>query len=180
MSASARLIFGAGALLFAAACATHPKLAARTSEPSHAAPAPRRVTLATVAVERYPFPRVAEGLNTLLASTRLPGVDDYVHSKVTMEMGQLAIECVEPTSACYAALGRSLSANRLLWAQVNAEPKRKSKVHVVVTLFDVDTGEAIHVAERVFKSEEEAVRSAKDLVAEAAGETLEAGKKEAP
>ena len=54
---------------------------------------------------------------------------------------QLSIECVEPTSACYTAVGRSLTAQRLLLAQVaEGAPKRHDKsLRVTLTLLDVES-----------------------------------------
>jgi hypothetical protein len=54
-----------------------------------------------------------------------------------MEVAQLAIECIQATPACYAAVARSLNADRLMWAQVAAADQ---KIRVTVLLFDVGAG----------------------------------------
>ncbi|HEX6838682.1 MAG TPA: hypothetical protein VF334_19025, partial [Polyangia bacterium] len=90
--------------------------------------------------------------------------------KVTLEVVQLSIECVQPTSECYAAVGKSLSANKLLLGHIAAVGKRRrdKSVRVTITLFDVDAGEATNVVDRVFKTPDLAAAGASDLVAEAA------------
>src|SRR5262245_50766785 len=70
----------------------------------------RRMKLAVLPVESEQFPRVARGLNGVFQDVRMKGIDDYFLSRVTLEVVQLSIECVEPNSACYAAVGHSLGA----------------------------------------------------------------------
>src|SRR5437868_13078917 len=77
-------------------------------------PSDNRIKLAVLPVESDVFPRTAAAINDLLRGVHVRGVDDYFVSKVALEVVQLSIECVEQTSACYAAVGKSLTAQRLL------------------------------------------------------------------
>jgi hypothetical protein len=149
------------------ACAHHP--GARVEAP--AAPKPR-LKLAVLPVDEDQFPAVAKSLNRALADVKVAGIDDYFLSKVTLEVVQLSIECVQPTSACYTAAGKSLAANKLLLGQIAAIGKRKrdKSVRVTVTLFDVDAGEAVNVVDHVYKTPELAANGASELVAEVAGD----------
>ena len=70
--------------------------------------------LAVLPVDTDAFPRDRASLNGALHDVKVKGVDDYFLSKVTLEVVQLSIECVQPTSECYSAVGNSLSANKLL------------------------------------------------------------------
>jgi hypothetical protein len=139
---------------------------------STAAPPPRpRIKLAVMPLDDDPFPQVAATLNSALRNVKVKGVDDYFVSKVTLEVVQLSIECVQPTSACYTAVGKSLSANRLLLAHVAGIHKRRRdrSVRVTITMFDVDAGEAVNVVDHIYKTPELAAGGAGDLVLEAAG-----------
>jgi hypothetical protein len=138
-----------------------------------APPPPKpRIKLAVLPVDTDAFPQIAASLNNALHAVKVAGVDDYFLSKVTLEVVQLSIECVQPSSDCYSAVGKSLSANRLLLGHIAAIGKRKrdKSVRVTITLFDVDKGEAANVVDRVYKTPELASQGAQDLVAEAAGE----------
>jgi len=135
-----------------------------------AAPAPA-VQLAVLPAESDTFPRAARALSSSLASSRIAGVETTV-SKVSLEVVQLSIECVDPTAACYEAAGRSLSVNRLLFARIvagRAPGRAKPKpLKVSVTLFDVDARAATRTAEKTFASEDDATAGAAALVAEVA------------
>ncbi len=147
---------------------------AHTPPPRAAAPPPPRprIKLAVLPVDADTFPLIAASLNNALGAAKVGGVDDYFLSKVTLEVVQLSIECVQPTSECYGAVGKSLSANRLLLAHIAGVGKRRrdKTVRVTITLFDVDAGEASNVVDRVYKTPELASQGAQELVAEAAGE----------
>ena len=62
-------------------------------------------------------------------------------------------------------MGRSLTANSLLFAQIAALKKRQLKI--TITLFDVDARAPRTKAEKVFDSEDEATAGVAELVAEA-------------
>jgi hypothetical protein len=153
-----------GITILAAGCAHAPAQRVESTPPS---PKPR-VKLAVLPVDTDTFPQIATSLNRALHDVKVKGVDDYFLSKVTLEVVQLSIECVQPTSECYAAAGKSLSANKLLLAHIAAVGKRKrdKSVRVTITLFDVDAAEATNVVDRVFKTPELASQGAQELVAE--------------
>ena len=120
--------------------------------------------LAVLAVESDKFPKVALAATESLAKAKVTGVDAVEVSKVSLEVVQLSIECVEPTVACYEAVAKSLSANRLLFAQV--VPGKKRDVRVTITMFDTST-HTPKTAEKVFASERAATAGIDTLVTEA-------------
>jgi hypothetical protein len=122
-----------------------------------------QVTLAVLPAESDEFPKTAQALTDSLRKAIIGGVDRTEVSKVSLEVVQLSIECVEPTVECYEAVGKSLSANRLLFAEVSGTKRR---VEVTVTLFDVDA-KAPKKTQRVFSSQAAATAGAADVVAEA-------------
>lgn len=122
-----------------------------------------QVTLAVLPAESARFPTAAHAITESLANANVAGVDRKQVSKVSLEVVQLSIECVEPTAACYEQVGKSLAANRLLFAQLSGN---KRHVSISVTLFDVDA-KAPKTATRTFGSEREASEGIADLVAEA-------------
>lgn len=122
------------------------------------------VQLAVLPAESDSFPGAARAVSSSLALAKVKGTDETKISKVSLEVAQLAVECVEPTGACYEAVGRSMSANRLLFARIDSATRRQLKV--TVTLFDVDANAALKTAEKVFATETEAARGAAALVDE--------------
>jgi hypothetical protein len=128
--------------------------------------APRsKIQLAVIPAESDVFPRAAEAVSASLSSTRVAGVDATAVSKVSLEVVQLSIECVDPVDACYQAIGKSMSANRLLFARIDPGATRR-QLRVTVTLYDVDAGSAKRTAAKLFTSEDQAVAGAAGLVAE--------------
>jgi len=145
-----------------AAC-THPS-APSLSPP----PAPRaspKVKLAVLPTESSAFPKAAQAATDSLTNVRVGGIDETRLSMVSLEVVQLSIECVEPTPECYTAVGRSLAANRLLFAQIASDSKRK-QLKVTVMLFDVDANQPKTV-EKLFATEQEATAGVAELVGEA-------------
>jgi hypothetical protein len=128
-----------------------------------------RLKLAVLPVESDAYPQVALMLNQSLREARMTGVDDYFVSQVTLDVVQLSIECVDSTSACYSAVGKSLMANRLLMGHITAAKKRRS-VRVIITVFDVDNAAAINVVDKIFESVDEAAAGVAALVADATGQ----------
>ena len=128
-----------------------------------------RVKLAVLPVESDLWPRASRELNRQLRDVHVSGIDDYFLSKVTLEVVQLSIECVEPSPTCYAAVGKSLTAQRLLIAQL--QPGKGTPhhphVHLTITLFDVEAGQAVNVVDRYFKNESETVAGISALLDEA-------------
>jgi hypothetical protein len=141
-------------------------------------PPPKRTKLAVLKVDSDQFPEVARALNNQMRDVHMKGIDDYFLSKVTLEVVQLSIECVEPTAACYTAVGKSLSADKLLMARIvpGPVPKRVKKkdrvpaVNVTVTLFDVEAGSPVDAAEKQFKNAAEASQGLTELVLQATGQ----------
>jgi hypothetical protein len=139
--------------------------------PPPAAPEKPRLKVVVLPVEEDPYPDVAASLNSALSTVRVKGIDDYALSKVTLEVAQLSIECVQPTSECYSAVGKSLAANELFFAHIDTIGKRRhAQLRVTLTRFDVDGGKAKNVIERVFKSAELATQAAKELVGQLTSE----------
>jgi hypothetical protein len=166
-----------GAVLTVLALAMSAAAGCAHKKPAVVAPAPApRVKLAVLPVESDAFPAVADAVNASMRGARVSGVDDYFLSKVTLDVVQLSIECVDPTTTCWAAVGKSLSANKLLLAQVRGGVKKRDRsVHVTVTLFDVDAGVPMNIADQVFKTRDEAVSGVAALVDQAvAGATTAA------
>lgn len=139
----------------------HPAPPARVEA---ARPAPR-VQLAVIPAETDTFPRAAAAVNESLAAARVRGIDDKRVSKVSLEVVQLSIECVDQTAACYEAIGRSLSVNRLLFARIDRGAKKR-QLKITVTLFDVDGRSATRTQQKVFASDAEAADGAAALVTE--------------
>jgi hypothetical protein len=132
-------------------------------QPRKRAAAEPALTLAVLPAESAKFPQAAQAITDSLAKANVSGVGKKQVSKVSLEVVQLSIECVEPSPKCYAAVGKSLEANRLLFAQVSGS---KHHVSVSVTLFDVDAGSP-KTAKRTFANEKAATTGVADLVAEA-------------
>lgn len=124
-----------------------------------------QVQLAVLPAESDVFPRAAQALSAQLSSARIRGVDVTSVSKVSLEVVQLSIECVDPTDVCYQAIGQSMSANRLLFARIEPDGGRR-RLKVTVTLYDVDARSTTNTAQKVFASEDQAVAGAVDLVSE--------------
>lgn len=127
-------------------------------------PVAAKVKLAVLPAESYKFPDAARAATESLAAAEVAGVDEREMSKVSLEVVQLSIECVEPTPTCYEAVGKQLAANRLLFAQI--APEKRKKLTVTITLFDVDAREP-KTAQRTFANEKAASAGIADLVAEA-------------
>jgi hypothetical protein len=115
--------------------------------------------------ESAAFPNVARAATDSLSRAQVAGLGTAQVSKVSLEVVQISIECVDPSAVCYQAVGRSLTATGLLFAQIAATKRRQLKV--TVTLFDVDTKSSRTKAEKVFESEDEATAGIPELVAEA-------------
>lgn len=134
--------------------------------PTTIPPAPK-VRLAVIPAESDGFPRAARAVSSELATARVRGADETQISKVSLEVVQLSVECVEATSACYDAIGRSMAVNRLLFARIDGGAI-KSQLNVTVTLYDVDARTAMRTATRLFTSEDEATAGVASLVEEVA------------
>jgi hypothetical protein len=123
---------------------------------------------AVLPAESDAYPIAARAATERLRRARVRGYDEPQVSKVSLEVVQLSIECVDRTPACYERVGKSLTppANELLFAEIDEGPKAES-VKVTVTLFDVDTKQRKKAAIKVFASEEDVVWGVADVIAEA-------------
>lgn len=129
-------------------------------------PPPAKRTFVVVPAESDAFPLAARATTERLRRARLRGFNEPDVSKVSLEVVQLSIECVEPTVACYERVGKELAASQMLFAEIAAGPKRDS-VKVRVTLFDVDAKVSTRSAEKVFATEDDVPFGVADVVAEA-------------
>jgi hypothetical protein len=135
--------------------------------PARVAPArpAAKVQLAVIPAENDAFPQATAAVSESLAAATVRGIDDKRVSKVSLEVVQLSIECVEQTAACYQAIGRSLSANRLLFARIDRGASKR-QLKITVTLFDVDGKTATRSQHKMFASDAEAAAGVASLVAE--------------
>jgi hypothetical protein len=136
----------AGALLLGLGCASSsPPPPVRTVQK-----APPPAHLAWLPTESVAGPELAKVVNERLGQVSLPGADAGVKAAVSMEVAQLAIECTEPTPICYAAVGRSLGADEMLWAELSSGADAARSVRVALLLFDVRAGGAPRRVEGTF------------------------------
>jgi hypothetical protein len=124
-------------LLCLGACASKKPPPARVAKPP---PRPDQ-KLAWMPLELLDAPAVAPAINERLSRAKLPGMTAGVKAAVSMEVAQLAIECIQPTPTCYRAVGHSLGADRLLWAEIDPSAP-EDKIRITVVLFDVEAGTA--------------------------------------
>ncbi len=157
---------GAVALfLLLAGCAHAPAPAPRIHHETKGTPPPPRVKLTVMTIESDPFAKLARAVNEQLAAVKLTGVDDVVVSKVTLEVVQLSIECVDASNSCFAAVGKSLNADRILVAQlVGGTRRRDHSVKVALTLFDVGSEQPTRVVDQSWKNEDEAIAGLDGLI----------------
>ena len=124
-----------GLLLALAGCGhTGP---ARTSGTA-AAP---QMRVAWLPLEPLVAPDVAKTVNDRLGRLAVPGTARSYRAPVSMEVAQLALECIEPTAECWSAVGRSVGADRILWAELGTMPAADDyspvSLRFAVVLFDV-------------------------------------------
>ncbi|HEX7501675.1 MAG TPA: hypothetical protein VF524_15450, partial [Polyangia bacterium] len=79
-------------------------------------------------------------------------VSESVLAKVSMEVAQLSLECVEPSDRCYQSVGRFLSADCILWADVKSRNGPDGKAHptVLIRLFNVEAGRFLGQAQQSY------------------------------
>ena len=123
-------------VLLAGACASKPPPPVETTRKPP--PPPRR--LAWMPLDAFEGP-VAIAINDQMRQVRPAGASASVKAAVSMEVAQLAIECIKPTTECYAAVGRSLNADRLLWAELQPSSD-EDKIVVTIVMFDVGAGKS--------------------------------------
>jgi hypothetical protein len=98
--------------------------------------------LMVLPVEDLLFPDTASVLNTAMTSVKFRNVSEFSVAKVSMEVAQLSLECVEPSDLCYQSVGRFLGADDILWAKVKRDVGTDGNAGRTVTirLFDVAAG----------------------------------------
>jgi hypothetical protein len=135
------------------------------------------VRLAWLPLEPLLSPDIAAAVNERLGRLAAAGSTQSYRAPVSMEMAQLALECIERTPACYAAVGRSVGADRLLWAELSAGPAAApaQSLSVAVVLFDVRGSAVLRRVERTYDGAEAARAGVAELV-DRAGEARAAGK----
>ena len=127
-------------------------------------PPPRR--LAWLPLEAFDGP-VALAVNDQMSRVKPVGTSASTKAAVSMEVAQLAIECIQPTPACYGAVARSLNADRLMWAELQPSAADE-KIQVTVVMFDVEGGKSSRRM-GTFADEQAARAGVADLVQRAAG-----------
>jgi hypothetical protein len=142
-----RLFAISGMLLFALGCASQPPPPVRVAQK---APPPAR--LAWLPAESIAGRDLAKAVNERLGQVSLPGSAGSVRAAVSMEVAQLAIECTDATPTCYTAVGRSLGADQILWAEVAAGDRSSHEIRMALLLYDVRAGEAPRRVEQTFAS----------------------------
>jgi hypothetical protein len=130
-------------------------------------PDPPSQRLAWMPLDPLDGPAIAKAVNDRMSSIKPAGTSASVKAAVSMEVAQLAIECIQPTPACYGAVGRSLGADRLMWAEL--EPSGDDeKVRLTVLVFDVQAGTAPRRVAETFAGMQAAQTGAAGLVERAA------------
>jgi hypothetical protein len=144
-------------------CATTTHQAAR-SPPAPVRPPPR-VRLAWLPFDAHASSGLTAAVNVQLERAKIAGVTESFQAPVSMEMAQLAIECIDKTARCYAAVGRSVGADRLLWADLDR--RGHGNLTLRVALFDVERGAVVHEAAQSYPSASAAQADVETLIARA-------------
>jgi hypothetical protein len=146
----------AGLLGLAVGCATRPAVNTTVAPPAEAsAPAPKKMKLAVLPVEKLVQPKLAEALNERLTKASVSGVSETTTAAISMGMAMLQEECAQPTEECYGKIARKLEADRLLWGEIEqkARPKKKKAAGpttVRIVMFDVVQASIVGHAEETF------------------------------
>jgi hypothetical protein len=120
--------------------------------------------LAWLPAESIAGRELAQAVNERLGRVSLPGAAAGVKAAVSMEVAQLAIECTDPTPSCYSAVGRSLGADEMLWAELGARSSSSPEVRVALLLYDVRAGSPPKRVEQTFDSVAAASAGVSELV----------------
>jgi hypothetical protein len=148
--------------LFAVALASCGGAPPPASSPSSA----KQVKVVVLPVESPVFPKSAKLATDLLRRARLKDIPESTLSKVSLEIVQLQIECVEPTLDCYEAVGKTLAADLLLFGELEPGP-RAGQLKFTVSLFDVAAKSWKRRATRLFATEDDAAYDMKLVVQDA-------------
>jgi hypothetical protein len=125
-----------------------PKAAVRASP--YAVPGGGR--LVVLPAEELHFPETAHLLNDAVASVQFSNVRESAVAKVSMQVAQLSLECVEASESCYQAVGRFLLADRLLWVEVESDSDMTTTAgaKVTISLFGVEAGRLLGRAQQSY------------------------------
>jgi len=133
-----------------------------------AASAPARARMAWMPCDPRVQPELVAAVNGRLEQAKVADVKESFQASVSMQMAQLAIECIEKTPRCYTAVGRSIGADRLLWADLERTPGVGLTLRV--SLFDVERGALVRAAEGRYPNAKAAEADLEALVARAQAE----------
>jgi hypothetical protein len=132
-------------LTLASGCAAAVKQQARPAPKPPVAAVSPRARMAWMPCESRAQPELAAAINGRLDQAKVADVKESFQASVSMETAQLAMECIEKTPRCYAAVGRSIGADRLLWADLDRNAA--GQLTLRVSLFDVESGAMVRVVE---------------------------------
>jgi hypothetical protein len=93
-------------------------------------------------LDSFDVPVVAQAINERMSRVKPAWAAETVKAAVSMEVAQLALECIQPTADCYGAVAKSLKADRLVWAEVEAVSASEEKIRITVVTFDARAGTA--------------------------------------
>jgi hypothetical protein len=164
------------ALALGLGCATTTHQAA-SSPPAPVSPPPR-VRLAWLPFDAHASSGLTTAINAHLGHAKIAGITESFQAPVSMEMAQLAIECIDKAARCYTAVGRSVGADRLLWADLDR--RAHGSLTLRVALFDVDRGAILHEAAQSYPSANAAQADVETLIARAQSGARQAIASKAP
>ena len=166
------------ALAVASGCAAtpHPQ-PVRAARPAVASPPPA-VRLGWLPFDASNSSGLTTAINTQLEHFKVDGITESFRAPVSMEMAQLAIECIEKTPRCYAAVGRSVGADRLLW--VDLDRHGHGNLTLRVALFDVGRGGIVREAEQSYSSAKAAQADVPALITRASSGDRQVVARKAP
>ena len=164
------------ALTLGTGCATTTHQAAK-SPPPPVSPPPR-LRLAWLPFDAAASSGLTTAVNAQLAHAKIAGVTESFQAPVSMEMAQLALECIEKTAHCYTAVGRSVGADRLLWADLDR--RAHGNLALRVALFDVARGAVVREAAQSYPSASAAQADVETLIARAQSGERQAIARKAP
>jgi hypothetical protein len=139
-------------------CAVQQTAARPTPRPAPvAAPAPKKIKLAVLPVEKLLLPKVAEALNERLTKASISGVTETAPATISMEVALMQLDCAQPGDQCYGQIAKHFEADRLLWAEILRAAKTKKKkvpsTTIRVVLFDAERATIVGRAEQTFSGD---------------------------
>jgi hypothetical protein len=136
-------------------CAVQPTAVRPTPRPQPvAAPAPKKIKLAVLPVEKLLLPKVAEALNERLTKASIGGVTETAPATISMEVALMQLDCAQPGDQCYGQIAKHFEADRLLWAEIvrgaKTKKKKASSTTIRIVLFDAERAMIAGRAEQTF------------------------------